>query len=157
MVVVKYANPTIVPQTEHPIQYQLITLVVGAPTPTHNPSAETQARPFEFIEDVPSNFSAMCPFCLAGFYVSQPNITEQFGFKFTWCPECNIGKPEEPKPVPVFTDPFVNPFKSKQLSRCELDESITPIRNITNDETLTVAQKMARAMSKKIDHVKVDI
>ena len=51
----------------------------------------------------------------------------------------------------------MNPFKSKQLSRCELDESITPIKNITNDETLTVAQKMARAMSKKIDHVKVDI
>jgi hypothetical protein len=144
MVIVKHATQTIVPPSVHPEQYQLITLVIGAPAPIHKAESETQARPFEFVFDLPSRFSAMCPFCTAGFYVSATDITEQFNCKFTWCPECGVGKPEPPKQIPPFIDPFVNPFDSKQLYRCELDETITSVANIFQDDSLTVAQKMSR-------------
>lgn len=145
MVIVKHLNPTIVPPSDHPTQFQLVTLVVGAPALTHKLEAETQARPFEFTFDLPTRFSTMCPFCTAGIYVSATDITEQYGCKFTWCPECGIGKPEPPRQIPPFSDPFVNPFESKQLSRCELDETVTSIEKVTSDDSLTVAQKLAKS------------
>jgi rRNA maturation protein Nop10 len=144
MVSAKHPNPIAVPESEHPTQYQLIDLVVGLPTEKPSPDAMMQARPFEFVLDIPSNYSAMCPFCCAGFYVSPTEIKEQYGYKFVACPECGAGQTVVPKPPPPFVDPFVNPFDSKQLLRCELDETITPIADIAKsaDNTLTVAQKM---------------
>jgi hypothetical protein len=145
MVLASDSNKIILLQNEHPTQFQLVVFVVSLPTEKPNQAAETQARPFEFTFDVPSKFSAMCPFCCAGFYISACDIIEKYGYKFTWCPECGAGKPEIPVAPPAFINPFVNPFASKQLSRCELDETVTPIDNVPDDNLLTVAQKISRA------------
>jgi hypothetical protein len=149
MVVPKYANPITITQSEEATQFQLVTFVVGLPSKTHDASAEIQARPFEFVLDLPSKFSAMCPFCYQGFYISASDVIEQYGFKFVCCPECGVGTVEPPKVPTPFTDPFVNPFSSKQLARCELDETITPINDIVKDNSLTVAQKMSRSICKE--------
>ncbi|MFA5766588.1 MAG: hypothetical protein WC919_01525 [Candidatus Paceibacterota bacterium] len=139
---------TLLPNT-HPEQYQLVTLMVATPSDHPNKAAQTQARPFEFEFDLPSRLSAMCPFCCAGFYVYSSEILEQYGYKFVACPECGVGKPETKAPPPPFIDPFVNPFSSNQLTRCELDETVTSVNNIPDDDSLTVAQKMSRAKCKE--------
>ena len=149
MVVIKHVKIPAAPPQDIPMDFQLITLVIGSPTPMHKPEAETQARPFEFTLGAPSRFSTMCPFCVAGFYVSASDITERFDYKFTWCPECGVGKPEVPKQPPPFEDPFVNPFESKQLNRCELDETVTAIGSLVCDDSLTVAQKLSRKKCKE--------
>jgi hypothetical protein len=144
MVIASNSNKIILLPTEHSTQFQLIDLFVALPTQKPNPISHMQARPFEFTLDMPSKFSAMCPFCCAGFYVSACDIIDKYGYKFVWCPECGAGKEEMPAPLPMFVDPFVNPFDSKQLTRCELDETVTSIDNVINDNSLTVAQKMSR-------------
>jgi hypothetical protein len=145
MVIASNSNKIILLPNEHPTQFQLVDFIVAIPTEKPDPSAVTSARPFEFVLDLPSKFSAMCPFCCAGFYIDACDIVEKYGYKFVGCPECGVGKPVAIPPLPVFVDPFVNPFNSKQLSRCELDEAVTPIENISNDDSLTVAQKISRS------------
>jgi hypothetical protein len=144
MVSTSDTNKIILPQPENSTQYQLVTFMVAIPTQTPTTTSETQGRPFEFVEDKPSKFSVMCPFCCAGLYVDVHDITEKYGYKFISCSECNAGKPEPVKKIPAMPDPFVNPFSSKQLNRCELDETVTPIDSIQDDGSLTVAQKMSR-------------
>jgi len=146
MVIKKCQNPIIIPPNNNSSQFQLIDLVISLPSENYDVSYETQARPFEFIDNTPSRYSVMCPFCCAGFFVYACDITEKYGHKFTWCPECGVGKPfilEPPKP---FIDPFVNPFFSKQLLPYEFDETITAISDVAikKDDSLTVAQKMLR-------------
>jgi hypothetical protein len=149
MVIASNNSKIVLLPNTHPEQYQLITLVVATPSENPNKAAETQGRPFEFEFDLPSRFSAMCPFCCAGFYVCASEIIEKHGYKFVGCPECGIGKPEVQLPPPAFVDPFVNPFSSNQLTRCELDETVTSVNNIPEDDSLTVAQKMSRAKCKE--------
>ena len=135
---------TIMPENP-PTQFDLVTFIVAIPSQNPSQTAATQGRPFEFILDLPSKFSAMCPFCCAGFYICACDVIEKYGFKFVSCPECNVGKEIVPPPPPAMVDPFVNPFTSKQLMRCELDETVTPIADITKsviDDGLTVAQKV---------------
>lgn len=145
MVVTKHFDKVDNTPPAQPTQFQLVTFVVGAPSETHDPTTETQGRPFEFESELPTKFSAMCPFCCQGFYIEPQDIIEKYDCKFVGCPECGTGKAEVKLPPPPFTDPFVNPFNSKQLMRCELDETVTPIADITKsaiDDSLTVAQKM---------------
>jgi len=123
-------------------------MIVAAPVENPSKAAQAQGRPFEFEFDLPSRFSVMCPFCCAGFYVYASEITEQYGYKFVACPECGVGKPEVKAPPPPFVDPFVNPFNDN-LTRCELDETVTSVNNIPEDDSLTVAQKMSRAKCKE--------
>ena len=149
MVVIKHIKMPVISPPDNPMQFQLITLIIGPPAPMHKPEAETQARPFEFVLGSPSKFSTMCPFCVAGFYVSASDITERFDCKFTWCPECGIGKPEIAKQPPPFEDPFMNPFESKQLNRCELDETVTTIESVPDSDSLTVSQRLSRRKCKE--------
>ncbi|MCK9558583.1 MAG: hypothetical protein M0R50_11160 [Candidatus Cloacimonetes bacterium] len=145
MVITNNTNQINVLQCEEADQYKLVTFVVALPSQTYDKTAETQGRPFEFIFDMPSKFSVMCPFCCAGLYVGGADIIEKYGYKFISCSECGTGKPVVAPPLPVLLDPFVNPFNSKQLNRCELDEIVTSINSVPESDSLTVAQKMSRA------------
>ena len=149
MVLTSNNNKIVLAQNSHPEQYQLVELMVATPSDHPDKTSQTLARPFEFEFDLPSRFSAMCPFCCAGFYVYASEIIEKYGYKFVECPECGAGKPEIKIPPPPFVDPFVNPFGSHQLTRCELDETVTSVDNIPDDDSLTVAQKMSRAKCKE--------
>lgn len=148
MVLTNTANKITVLPADQSSPFDLVTFIVATPSENPGPAAVTQGRPFEFILDLPTKFSTMCPFCCAGFYISACDIVEKYGYKFTSCPECSAGKPVILAPPPRFIDPFVNPFTSKQLARCELDEAVTPIGNVPNDDSLTVAQKLTRATCK---------
>jgi hypothetical protein len=146
MVITGDTNKIVLQPNEQPNQYQLVDFVVAMPSEKPDLVASTSGRPFEFALDLPSKFIAMCPFCCAGFYIEACNITEKYGYKFVICPECGAGKPKSPAILPVFVDPFINPFSSKQLARCELDETVTPISSLPSNDSLTVAQKMSRSI-----------
>jgi hypothetical protein len=143
------SNRIVLQQDDSPTQFDLVTFFVDLPSDSPNQESVTQGRPFEFVLDIASKFSAMCPFCCAGFYIDARDIVEKNGHKFVSCPECGAGKPIPPTPLPKFIDPFVNPFDSKQLARWELDELVTPIDDVPDSDSLTVAQKISRATCKE--------
>ena len=147
MVLANSSNKIIVLPADQSSPFDLVAFIVAIPSENPNPAAIIQGRPFEFTLELPSKFSAMCPFCCQGIYICACDIVEKHGFKFISCPECGVGKEIVPLPPPAFVDPFVNPFSSKQLARCELDEVVTPVGSIQNDDSLTVAQKLTRAKS----------
>lgn len=144
MVIRNNASKIIVAPNEHNAIFQLVSMYVAAPTDHPDLASETKGRPFEFDADIPIKFSVMCPFCCAGLYVESANITDKYGYKFIGCTNCGVGLLEPITPIPAFIDPFINPFTSKQLTRCDLDEVLTPVDNIPDDGMLTVAEKMAK-------------